>query len=403
MKNIFHKNFLWGASTSSHQIEGGLTNNWTKWEEERLSKLSKEQLKRGRDNYLSNSKYSCESFKNYQEDIKVLKELGLNAYRFSIEWSRIEPTKGVFNKQGLQYYEELVKELRKNGIEPVVTLWHWTIPLWLEQEGGVMSKKFSQYFQKMTEKVLESISKDVIYWITINEPEVFSTMSYLKGQWPPNKKNVLQFLKLYLFTFPKVHKEVYMLIKGKNPKSKISFAKNNQCIRSYNNKIWNKVVAKVFKWFTNYLQIELVKKYMDYIALNYYFQTHMGIRGIENGNERVSDLGWWFKPKGIEGVIKDLYCRFNLPILITENGIADSSDRNRREWIEKTIGSISECIREDVNLIGYLHWSLLDNFEWAEGFWPKFGLVSIDSDTKRRVVKDSGVFYSKIVRKNGIM
>lgn len=403
MIGSFPKNFLWGAATSSHQTEGGLTNNWSKWEEVRVSQLSKDELKYGVENYESNSKQSCGSFNCYKEDVRILRELGLKAYRFSIEWSRIEPEKGKFDYKGLEYYKKLVKELRKNNIEPVVTLWHWTIPLWLEEEGGVFSKNFFTYFLRMSKQVLEVLNEDVTYWITINEPEVYSLNSYLTGEWPPCEKNVLKFLRFYLFTFPRVHKKTYSLIKEYNPKSMVSFAKNNSYVQPYNNKIWNKIVANIFRWFSNYLQLDLVKGYMDFIGLNFYFTNDIGIRGLKNKNDRVNDLGWWFKPESIEFVINELWDRYKLPILITENGLADKEDKDRVEWIDTTIKAMSNSSKSGVILIGYLHWSLLDNFEWAYGFWPKFGLVSVDPNTKKRTIKESGKHYSNIVERNGII
>ncbi|MDX9738738.1 MAG: family 1 glycosylhydrolase [Candidatus Dojkabacteria bacterium] len=399
----FPKDFLWGAATSSHQIEGGLTNNWSEWEDSRLSQLSKEQLKYGKENYRSNSKYSCDSYNHYKEDVKVLKELGLKAYRFSIEWSRVEPEKGVFDFEGLQYYKNLVKELRANGIEPVVTLWHWTVPIWLRDEGGVFAKDFKRYFLRMSKQVLETISSDVKYWITINEPEVFSMCSYLTGEWPPNKRNIFRFLQFYIFTFPSVHKGTYELIKGYNPESMVSFAKNDAYIEAYNRNIWNVLVANISKWFASYLQLDLVKNHLDFIGLNYYFHHRVGILGIRKMDDRVKDVGWWYKSELICPLMEELHSRYHLPILITENGLADSKDEYRAKWIEKTVNAMSDCMQDGVDIIGYLHWSLLDNFEWSSGFRPKFGLISVDPESKARNIKDSAKYYSEIVKNSGII
>lgn len=410
MKGVFPKNFLWGAATSSHQIEGGLTNSWSKWEQLRVSEPVVDGLGKWSngqpldpDNYLSNSKYSCESFKYYKEDVKVLKKLGLKAYRFSIEWSRIEPEKGVFDFKGLEYYRSLVEELRKNDIEPVVTLWHWTLPLWLEEEGGVFAKRFKGYFIRMTKQVVEILSEDVTYWITFNEPEVYPQMSYLSGEWTPNRKNIFLFFKFYFFIFPTVHKAVYTLIKGNNPNALVSFAKNNSFIEPYNRNLWNVAIANMYRWISCFVQVDLVKGYLDYIGLNFYFHNMIGIRGLKNVNDRVTDLGWWYRPESIEGVIRELWERYRLPIMITENGLADSEDKNRAEWLDITVKAMENCIRDGVTIIGYLHWSLLDNFEWAHGFWPKFGLVSVNPESKERVIKESALHYSNIVKKSGII
>lgn len=394
MKFKFPKDFLWGAATSSHQVEGGLTNNWSEWELKRAS----EDFKYTSEVYLSNSKYSCESFKYYKEDIKVLEELGLNAYRFSIEWSRIEPKKGEFSVKGIQYYRDLIKELKKEKIEPVVTLWHWTIPVWLEREGGVCSKDFVYYFLRFSEFVLKNISEEVKYWITVNEPEVFSLLSLLQGKWPPNKRNVFRFLQFYFFTFPSMHKGAYMLIKKYNKKAQVSFAKNSAFFLPKSSNFLNVLIKNITRWFSNFLLLDLVKDHLDYIGLNYYFFHTVGFKGLTSEEENVKKYGEWFKVESIQEVIKEAYSRYSLPILITENGTADRGDEKREKWIRVTLESLGRCLKSDIKVIGYLHWSLLDNFEWSDGFKPKFGLVSVNPKSKKRDIKKSGYYYKKYIK-----
>ena len=416
MKNPFPNDFLWGASTSSHQIEGGLVNNWTKWEEENTTHLinrTPEEIDpilfekaQHPECYLSNSKYSCESFKHWRRDIEVMRKLGLNAYRFSLEWSRIEPEKGVFDEDGIRFYINLIKELKANGIEPVVTIWHWTLPVWLSEEGGIMSKNFVKYWEGFVKYVVKKFGESVKFWITINEPSVVVNMSYRLEEWPPARRNVFLWFKYYFLIFPKSHKIAYEMIKKECPNSMVSFAHQGPNFEPLRNNVIDKFIASTINYFVNFLMINSVVKDLDFIALNFYFNNLVGLGGIGNGlvvkknrNDVCTDMGWWFQPRFLGNMVKKLFKKYRLPIMITENGLADYKDSLRREWIEESIGALERCLKEGIEIIGYLHWSLLDNFEWADGFWPQFGLVSVDPVSKERKIKDSGYFYRDLIKR----
>ena len=226
MSEKFPEDFLWGAATSSHQIEGGNINNWSEWEKRTAKERAKhitnwykfpENLKQ----IASDPKYriygmASNSFNLWKEDIKAMKEMGLNSYRFSIEWSRIFPQKGVVSKDGLQYYKELITEFKKNSIEPILTCWHWTLPLWLDEEGGLMAKNLEKYFKEYFEVLAKNFGKDVKYWITINEPEVVTLNSYLQGIWPPQEKNFFKCMYILFVRLARVHKLGYKIIKNEN-------------------------------------------------------------------------------------------------------------------------------------------------------------------------------------------
>ncbi|MDD3475083.1 MAG: family 1 glycosylhydrolase [Candidatus Dojkabacteria bacterium] len=405
---MFPKNFYWGASTSAHQVEGGLTNNWSKWELKH-SKEASEHYKNNRphwykmseenykdachpDNYISG--IACDSYNQYKEDVKVLKELGLNAYRFSVDWSRIEPKKGEFSEEGIQYYKKLVKELRKNNIEPFLTCWHWPIPLWLEEEGGLESKNIVKYFKRYVEFLVKNLGEDVKYWMTINEPIVISTASYLISNWPPQKRSIFTFNKITFGKLVDMHKEAYKVIKEYDANLQLGIAKNNSYEESYNNNPINKLITRVHRYFNNFRYLGLVHNHLDYIGLNFYFHNKIGIKGVRNDNDKVNDMGWWMKPKSIYYVIKEVWDRYHLPICITENGVADREDKYREWWLDKTMEALEMSLKEGVDLRGYMHWSLLDNFEWDSGYWPRFGLAARD-----RKIKDSGWYYKKLVEK----
>lgn len=407
---------MWGASTSSHQIEGGLVNNWTNWEENNVENLIKRTPKdidpalykkaQDPDCYLSNSKYSCGSYEHWREDIKVMKEIGLNAYRFSLEWSRIQPEKDIFDDEGIKFYIDLIQELKRNGIEPVITIWHWTLPYWLDEEGGLLCNRFLEYWEKYVTYVLERMGESVTFWITVNEPSVVANMSYLMGVWPPCKVNIFLWGKYHFNIFPKSHNIAYEIIKKKNPSSMVSFAHQGANFEPLKDNVIDRFISSTVNYFYNFFMINLVKKNLDFIALNFYFNNLVGMGGLKGGlfvrknsNDRCTDVGWWFQPRSLGLMIKKIYSRYSLPVLVTENGLADYRDVSRKEWLDESIGALEECLEEGVDVLGYLHWSLLDNFEWADGFWPQFGLVSIDPESKERKIKDSGYYYRDLIKK----
>mgnify|MGYP002409847384 CR=1 FL=1 len=198
----FPKNFYWGAATASHQVEGGTLNNWSEWEQQNAVRLSKEseasfrwnphwEKFRGEatdpKNYISG--IACDHWHRYEEDFTIMQSLGFNSYRFSLEWSRIEPSEGIFDEEALRHYEEILTSLENKGITPFVTLWHWTLPLWLRDKGGITYRDFPYHFERYTQHVANRLGKHIHFWITLNEPDVVASHSYLLGAWPPQKKN----------------------------------------------------------------------------------------------------------------------------------------------------------------------------------------------------------------------
>ncbi len=395
-RKSFSREFFWGAASSSHQIEGGLKNNWTEWEEKNAKKLLKRSKRAGlsEENFLSNSLFSCDSFNHWKEDVESLKEMNLNAYRFSVEWARVEPEEGVFREEGISYYVKLIKELRRNNIEPLLTTWHWTVPTWLEAQGGVLSKCFVEKYLEYVEFLVARLGEDVKYWITINEPESFA-VSHLIGKWPPQHFNPFSFNKLYLHTFVEAHKRAYEIIKKSNPEACVSIAKNCYYFST------DCILLKPLLWFLRkYLvlsYLDRVKNHVDFLGINYYMYIDPKTLFMKKEKGQFSDMGWYMNPSKIYELLRDIYDRYRLSIVITENGLADEKDIHREWWLDETFKALRRLNREGVDLRGYMHWSLLDNFEWDSGFWPKFGLVKIDSKSKERMVKKSGYYYRDLV------
>jgi len=268
----FPDKFFWGCSTSSHQIEGNTKNDWSEWEKspERLAHLTKNNLPH--EDYISAT--ASNSYEMQNADIACLKELGVNSYRFSIEWSRIEPEEGKFDQAEIDNYLNLIKKLRAHHIEPFVTLWHWPIPIWLRDLGGWESSDMPKYFARFSEFVIRNLNEEVNFWITLNEPEVYAHNSFLTGQWPPQKKNPLKLFRV-LKNLIRAHKTVYEIAKKIDINNQIGVAKHNICFETRGSNPWNKLLKKIADWWWNDYFLNKISDHQDFIGLNFYFQNEI--------------------------------------------------------------------------------------------------------------------------------
>ncbi len=406
-----HKDFLWGAAASSHQVEGGNYNDWTEWERVTAEARAKQgKLKNWPDfiakavdgpsplqkeHYISGR--ACDHYHRFKEDFDIAKSLGHNAHRLSIEWSRIEPEEGEFNEKAVAHYKEVVQALRDRGLEPFVTLWHWTLPLWLAKKGGVLNKKFPDYFEQYVGKITEALGNDVNFWITVNEPEIYSLDSYLKGARPPQKKNLFLFYAS-IARLIQAHRKAYRIIKKTAPSAHIGAAFDMTYFESAGG-----FINDFLKWAAdgiwNFHFLNHIHKEVDFIGLNYYFHSRVNYGFNKNKNKETSDMGWEIYPKGIYYILKAL-AKYGLPIYVTENGIADAKDERRARFIKNHVSMMEAAIQEGTDVRGYFYWSLLDNFEWDKGFWPRFGLIEVDYKTMKRTIRPSAWEYKKLI---GIM
>lgn len=380
----FPKNFYWGAATASHQVEGDNFNDWSVWEEENAERLSK---KSGHpvSNHISGR--ATNHYKLYEQDLNLAKSLNLNAFRFSIEWSRIEPEHGMINDAAIEHYQKVVKACLDRGIEPFVTLWHWTHPIWFRDHGGWENNKAIDYYLKYVEKIVRALP-EVKYWITLNEPGVYINKSYRQGDWPPQKRNIISYFTV-TNRLISAHRQAYKLIKTISPNSQVGVANHLTYFEGF------RPLVKPASWWANDHFINKIQDAQDFIGLNYYF--HVRLIGNEKG-ERFSDMGWELYPEGLYKVLENLK-KFNKPIYITEHGLADKEDENRAWYIEESLKWVKKAIDDGVDVRGYLHWSLLDNFEWADGFWPRFGLIAVDyQNSFKRTIRSSAHIYSKLIK-----
>lgn len=431
----FKSDFMWGASTSSAQIEGAYNEDGkglSIWDI-----APKEKIKNGVDMHTSSDFYHHKS-----EDIATMKELGFNSYRFSLSWPRIISEKGKVNEKGLKFYSDLIDELIANGIEPIVTLYHWDEPVWVEEEGGWKSESTIGYFEEYTRVVVDALSDRVKYWITFNEPQCFLMNGYMTGVHAPFKSNYLclnEISNIFMRTNYVAVKTIRERAK-KNPLVGLSFssgayipkdekdpmsiekAKHDTFYKGMgimNNRFWmdpillGKSASAYGIFHTKKKDLSRIYTDLDFIALNNYeafnYSNMGGDKDIDKSKLNLSNMGWVIDGRSLYWVVRFIYERYKKPIIITENGVALDDkvengrvkDKKREEFMDEYLTGLKRASDEGIPLLGYEYWSLLDNFEWAEGYGPRFGLIHVDYETKKRIVKDSAYHYRDIIKSNG--
>ncbi len=413
MKQLhFPKDFLWGAATASHQVEGGTINDWSEWERANADRLARSAASKfdhlpgwtenfgaeaaRPENYISG--IAVDHYHRFEEDFDIAKSLHHTAHRFSIEWSRVEPEKNRFDEQEIAHYQNVVRALRARNIEPFVTLWHWTLPLWLAKEGGMLAPRFPEYFSRFAEKMAHTLGNDVTFWVTLNEPDVVTGHVYLKAVWPPQEKGFLKYFRANL-SLIRAHKKAYDVIKKNVPNAQIGIAKHQLSFELGKNTFINRTLKVSAHYFWNQWFLNRLRNHQDFIGLNHYNRNMIDNGFYKNPNERLTEFGWEFFPESIYQALIELK-PYKKPIYITENGLADRSDTLREEFLTRALTAVHRAITDGAEVKGYLHWSLLDNFEWDKGFWPCFGLVAVDRATQQRTIRQSAKYYAEICKKN---
>lgn len=381
------EHFLFGAASSSHQVEGNnMHNDW--WHEEQRGKLPK-------------SVRATDHYNRYPEDFELAQQIGLNAMRISIEWSRIEPEAGHWNMEAVEHYRAVLIDMKARGLTRMVTLLHFTLPLWLYEKGGFGNTESVTAFAHYAKFITEQLGDEIDLWNTINEPEVYTYMSSLRGIWPPFSKNPLRAFNVFS-NLAKAHNIAYQAIKAVKPNAQIGMAKNNVYNEAFKPNSWlDQTAVNVNNWFSNYWFLDKIKDNLDFIGLNYYFYHSLTVTlrgGIVQKNLEgpKSDMGWRTFPQGIYHLLLDLSHRYNKPLYITENGIANAHDDMRKDFIREHLYWVGKAIEHNADVRGYFYWSLTDTHEWQDGFDPKFGLIEIDFSTLKRTVRPSAEVFKEL-------
>lgn len=443
----FPAQFLWGAASAAYQVEGASTadgkgeNIWDAY--------SREQ---GHIMHHENGNVACDHYHRFREDVKMMRDMGIKNYRLSISWSRILPDgTGAVNEKGLQFYSDLVDELLANGIEPLVTLFHWDYPLPLHHKGGWLNRESVDWFAEYTEVVVKALSNRVQYWMTINEPQVFIGNGYDNGSFAPflqhPRAEVAQMCHHVLLAHGTAVSVIRKYAKKKpiigfafvtpanTPKSQSPEDIEEACRKTFtfqpnaitfNNAWWTDPIflgdypKDAYEILGDDMpqilpgDLECIAQPVDFYGVNIYQSkaTPQQYSYSENaflGCPRTQ-MEWPITPEVLYWAPKFLYERYGVPIMITENGMACHDwvyldgkvhDPCRIDFMKRYLRELHHAITDGVPVIGYMYWSIMDNFEWASGYDKRFGLVYVDYQTQQRTVKDSGAFYKKVIETNG--
>lgn len=441
----FPNDFMWGAASAAYQIEGAYNEDGKGlgiWDA-----LSYGHVKHG-----ENGNVACDHYHRYKEDVALMKELGLKTYRFSVSWPRVMPEEGVVNETGLQFYINLVGELVQAGIQPMCTLFHWNLPLWLHEKGGWKFDGIEEFFEEYTKIVVGALSDKVSYWMTFNEPACFIGLGYAIGAHAPFEsrmdkpqemmnvlgkctRNMLRshgkavdIIRRYAKTAPRIGMALNgdMIIPLTESDEEIIRAKE----ATFDTKFVFNVpwfadtailgtVPEVLKNAISSEDIDVIHKPLDFFGFNCYNANNFD-EDFANPNKSIKNLypgmprtmmEWPITPCVLYWLSRFFHGRYHLPILITENGMANLDfvmsdgrvhDPQRIEFMKAYLKGLERAIDEGIPVLGYTYWSFMDNFEWAHGYDKRFGLVYVDYQTQKRVLKDSAYWYADVIRKNSL-
>ena len=425
----FPSDFRWGCATAAHQVEGDNTNNdWYAWEQ------GEGHIQGGQ-----KSGQACDWWNNAEADLERAAAMGQNAHRLSVEWSRIEPSEGKWDDAAIDRYRQMLRFMREHGIEPMVTLHHFTTPLWLAERGGWENPTIIPAFERFATKVIQSLGEFCDLWCTINEPLIYMALGWVAGElrnelhhqitFPPGKHDLDLGLKVAENLFLG-HGAAYYAVHRAQPKARVGCVHNLAYFEPLHpNSPLDRFVVSQRERLLNHSGLEATLKgriprligsrrvrelanTSDFVGLNYYDRVVLTFdpsspgalfaRQVVPPGAETSDLNYGeVYPEGLYHLLKRV-SRYGKPIYITENGLPDADDDRRPAFLITHLRQMWKAIMQNVPVMGYYHWSLVDNFEWAEGWNLRFGLIEVNPETQERKLRRSGELYSEICKTNTI-
>lgn len=421
----FPDGFLWGVATASHQYEGGNTRNqWYQWEH------------RGRIANGERSGLACDWWEHAERDFDLAQSMGVNALRLSVEWSRVETEPGEWDTQALQRYRTMLIGLRERGIEPMVTLHHFTNPVWFERRGGFLARDAVARFTRYVEMVVRAVGDLCDFWCTLNEPNVYALLGYQLGSFPPGRRGDTIGAIRVQAQMARAHAAAYRAIHRIQPQARVGWAQHyivldpakpraplDRMVSGLLDAGFNDFFARAvrsgdaaFPFALVAGDLHAVRDTCDFVGINCYyrqlvafdlrqpwelFARRFAAPGVPQGDPSSEEFSSQVYPSGIVR-LAERAAGLGKPIYITENGVADASDRLRPWLLQTAVRAMYSALGRGVDLRGYFHWSLVDNFEWADGWQLRFGLVALDETTQQRTMRRSGAFYQTIARANGL-
>ncbi|MDY7229999.1 glycoside hydrolase family 1 protein [Hyalangium rubrum] len=426
--------FMLGTSTSSHQVEGGNENQWSAWERGQWPD-GRPHIKDG-----TVSGEATDSWNRFDEDVRLIQRLGSNAYRFGLEWSRLQPTQDTWDEEALARYTQWARTLRQNGITPLVTLYHFTLPNWVVDTGGWENPATIDAFEAYTARVAEAMGGEVDWWCTVNEPNVYAVLGYLDAEWPPGRQDekatatvLSHLIEAHARAARQLRQKDTVDADGDSHATRIGLAHHVRVFQPATGSAVDTTVAGLTDAFFNESvpealrtgrirlsipgsvsldrEVEGLKGSIDYFGINYYTRDYvrqyfgepsLSRQYVPRGREK-NDLGWDLYPEGLY-LFLTRYAKLGLPLLVTENGMADHTGERRPYYLQSHIYAVEQARAAGADVRGYFHWSLLDNFEWAEGYEPKFGLFSVDLASPEKTRQDTPAVatFQEIARNLGL-
>jgi len=445
----FPKKFIWGVAAASYQIEGA-----AKTDGRAESVWDMFCRKPGAVWNGHSGAEACDHYRRYKEDVAIMKSLGVQAYRLSVAWPRVIPTgTGKVNAKGLAFYDKLIDELLKAGIQPFVTLFHWDYPLALYHRGGWLNRDSADWFADYTKVIVDKLSDRVRHWMTLNEPFCFNELGLRTGVHAPGDKLAWAEVLQAVHNTLRAHGQSAQMIRARAKlKPIVGWAPCGRTCIPVTNKpadiraarqamfkmterslwqhtwwsdpiLFGKYPAEGLKLFgADAPKIEpgdmrTIHQPLDFFGVNIYYSDY--IRAGKNGQpevvpqppgHRLTTYGWPVSPEGLYWGPRFLQERYKKPVFITENGMGNTDwisldgkvhDPQRIDYLTRYIGELRRACADGVDVRGYFQWSIMDNFEWNEGYKQRFGLVYVDYPTQRRIPKDSAYWYKRVIESNG--
>ncbi|MEJ6512065.1 MAG: glycoside hydrolase family 1 protein [Acidimicrobiales bacterium] len=394
MATSFPQGFRWGTATAAHQVEGGNWNNdWWAWEHAPNTPCEEP------------SGDACDQLNRYDSDIALCAALGFDNYRFSIEWSRIEPEAGEFSIAALDHYRRVLASCHAHGIEPVVTFHHFTTPRWVVAEGGWHTASTVDRFLRFAEKSVSHLGDLIGTACTINEPNIVSFVGYQMGLFPPGSTDDAEFAAANA-NFIDAHRRVVPVLKGGPGDFPVGLTLSMADYQAVPPDDVDAIARRDHVRAVSEDQFLDIVRDDDFLGVQVYSRTRVGANSMLGGEEGVPTLpmGYEFWPESLGACLRRAwdYTGGSVPLLVTENGIGTNDDPQRVEYVQRALEGVLSCIDDGIDVRGYTYWSLMDNFEWAFGYRPRFGIIAVDRATQRRTVKPSGEWLSGIVRANAL-
>jgi beta-glucosidase len=406
--NRFPDGFLWGTASAAHQVEGGNRNNdW--WEFEQQP---------GRIANGDSSEMACDHYNRYREDFSLLREMNQNAHRLSIEWSRIEPSEGEFDSRQIRHYRDVLGELREQGIQPMVTLHHFTSPLWFARKGGWTARGSAGAFLPFVHRMVDELGDLVTMWCTINEPNIYAANGWITGEFPPAHHGDIGAVYRVTANMRRAHELAYQAIKRRWPDAPVGLSHHKFLFMPATSSPLDRLAANtaqvaVDRWPVAPGRLrKVVEATSDFIGIAHYWGESVEFDALRPRDQfikrfnvsgvPVTDMGWCTDPSWMRLVLNELK-GLGKPVYITENGLASNDDEWRQRYLGEILSNVHLAIEDGVDVRGYFHWTNMDNFEWARGYQMHFGLIGVDRKTMERTIKPSGRLYGRIAKANALL